>query len=148
MESEKLKQVSLTIIWRSEIQGNYRGMMIVIPPENWSIFTELSQQQLASVLIDLATRVRLSSFLKQPRAPKKKKDPPRKRPTSSTRRHCKAFSRCQKVTKTRASSYELPVCPFLCLSLNWCCPANYCSQSRRLLPHWLCRNGTKLKLKP
>ncbi|BDA68848.1 hypothetical protein CAL7716_030140 [Calothrix sp. PCC 7716] len=59
-----------------EIQGTYRGMMIAIPPENWSIFAELNQQQLASVLVDLAARVRLSSFLKQPRAPKKNIDPP------------------------------------------------------------------------
>lgn len=59
-----------------EIQGTYRGMMIAIPPENWSIFADFSLSELASVLQDLAAQVRLSSFLKQPRAPKKKKDPP------------------------------------------------------------------------
>ncbi len=59
-----------------EIQGTYRGMMIAIPPENWSVFASFDEQQMASVLLDLASRVSLSSFLKQPRAPKKKKDPP------------------------------------------------------------------------
>jgi len=59
-----------------EIQGTYRGMMIAIPPDSWSVFASFDEQQLASVLLDLAARVRLSSFLKQPRAPKKKKDPP------------------------------------------------------------------------
>jgi hypothetical protein len=60
-----------------EIQGTYRGMMISIPPETWRIFADFSLSELASVLQDLAAQVRLSSFLKQPCAPKKKKkDPP------------------------------------------------------------------------
>ena len=59
-----------------EIQGTYRGMMIAIPPENWSIFAAFSLFELASVLQNLAAQVRLSSFLKQSRAPTKKKDPP------------------------------------------------------------------------
>lgn len=59
-----------------EIQATYRGMMIAIPPENWRIFAHFSLFEFASVLQDLAAQVRLSSFLKQPRAPKKKKDPP------------------------------------------------------------------------
>lgn len=59
-----------------EIQGTYRGMMIAIAPENWRIFADFSLNELANTLQNLATRVRLSSFLKQPRAPKKKKDPP------------------------------------------------------------------------
>lgn len=60
-----------------EIQGTYRGMMIAIPPEQWQVFAEFSLEQLANVLQDLAARVCLSSFLKQTRAPKKKKDPPK-----------------------------------------------------------------------
>lgn len=59
-----------------EIQTTYRGMMIAIPSVNWSIFASFDEQQLALVLSNLAARVRLKSFLKQPRAPKKKKDPP------------------------------------------------------------------------
>jgi hypothetical protein len=60
-----------------EIQGTYRGMMIAIPSEHWRIFSEYSLDELALVLQHLAGQVRLSSLLKQPRAPKKKKDPPR-----------------------------------------------------------------------
>jgi hypothetical protein len=60
-----------------EIQGTYRGMMIAIEPEHWSIFADFEVKQLASVLQDLASRVRLKSFLKHTRVPKKKKDPPK-----------------------------------------------------------------------
>jgi len=59
-----------------EIQATYRGMMIAIAPEYWAVFTDFSLEQLADTLQSLAAQVRLSSFLKQPRAPKKKKDPP------------------------------------------------------------------------
>lgn len=59
-----------------EIPSTYRGMMIAIPPENWGIFANCSRQQLAEVLLDLADRVHLKKFRKQPRAPKKKKEPP------------------------------------------------------------------------
>jgi hypothetical protein len=59
-----------------EIQGTYRGMMIAIAPEYWSIFTDFSLEQLADTLQYLAAQVRLISFLKQPRTPKNKKDPP------------------------------------------------------------------------
>ena len=59
-----------------EIQGTYRGMMIAIAPEYWSVFTNFSLEHLADTLQYLASQVRLSSFLKQPRTPKKKKDPP------------------------------------------------------------------------
>jgi hypothetical protein len=59
-----------------EIQSTYRGMMIAIPSQNWSIFASFNEQQLASVLLDLAAQVRLKDFFKQPRAPKKKKDSP------------------------------------------------------------------------
>lgn len=59
-----------------EIQGTYRGMMIAIAPEHWQMFVDFSLSQLASVLQYLAAQVRLSSFLKQPRPPKKKKEPP------------------------------------------------------------------------
>jgi hypothetical protein len=59
-----------------EIQATYRGMMIAISPDHWHVFVSCSEEQFASVLQDLASRVHLSSFLKQPRAAKKKKDPP------------------------------------------------------------------------
>lgn len=59
-----------------EIQGTYRGMMIATAPEHWQMFVDFSLSQLASVLQYLAAQVRLSSFLKHNRPPKKKKDPP------------------------------------------------------------------------
>jgi len=59
-----------------EIQGIYRGMMIAIAPEHWQVFTHLSLTQFADTLQYLAAQVRLSSFLKLPRPPKKKKAPP------------------------------------------------------------------------
>lgn len=58
-----------------EIQGTYRGMMIAIEPEHWTVFNSLCVPQLADLLQDLALRVHLTSFLKQPRGVKKKKDP-------------------------------------------------------------------------
>lgn len=59
-----------------EIQGTYRGMMIAIEPKQWQIFESFSTEQLVDVLQYLAAQVRLTNFLKQPRDPKKKKDPP------------------------------------------------------------------------
>ncbi len=57
-------------------KGLARGMMIAIPPVNWENFQSISGKQLAFVLLDLAARVNLKTFLKQPRGPKKKKAPP------------------------------------------------------------------------
>jgi len=56
-----------------EIQGTYRGMMIAIAPVHWRSFEFLSLPQLALLFGDLAARVNLKSFLKQPRSQKQKK---------------------------------------------------------------------------
>lgn len=61
----------------NDIQGTYKGMMIAIAPEYWSAFVDFELEQFACVLQDLASRVRLKSFLKHTRTPKKKKDPPK-----------------------------------------------------------------------
>lgn len=58
-----------------ELQGTYRGMMIAIPPAHWRDFRDLSLADLASLLQDLAARVNLKRFLKQPRTKKQKKPP-------------------------------------------------------------------------
>lgn len=58
-----------------EIQGTYRGMTIATEPDNWAQIQAWSLSQLAQFLLDLAGRVNLKSFLKQPRSPKKKKPP-------------------------------------------------------------------------
>lgn len=59
-----------------EAQATYRGMMIAIPPSTWYTFTDCSLNELGVILKNLAGQVRLSSFLKQTSAPKKKKKPP------------------------------------------------------------------------
>ncbi len=59
-----------------EIAGVYRGMMIAIPMEHWTIFSALTAVEMTAVLRDLAGKVRLSAFKKHRRGPKKK--PPRR----------------------------------------------------------------------
>jgi IS4 transposase len=54
-----------------EVAGTYRGMMIAIPEDEWAVFQDLSPVELGQVLQDLARRVRLSEYRKQPRGPKK-----------------------------------------------------------------------------
>lgn len=69
-----------------EIGGTYQGMMIAIPEENWSIFSQFTIPQLAKLMILLAGNVRLSAFKKHPRGPKKKPPKPNnyKQPHVST----------------------------------------------------------------
>ena len=59
-----------------EITMTYRGMMIAIPPQHWSIFHSMNQSQFCSTLQGLAKKVKLSAFLSHPRGPKKKKKKP------------------------------------------------------------------------
>ena len=54
-----------------EIAGTHRGMMIAIPEEEWTVFHGLSSMEIGRVLRDLAGEVRLSSFRKQRRGPKR-----------------------------------------------------------------------------
>ena len=54
-----------------EVARTYRGMMIAIPEDEWAVFQDLSPVELSQVLHDLACKVRLSEFRKQPRGPKK-----------------------------------------------------------------------------
>ena len=59
-----------------EIAGTSRGMRIAIPEDEWVVFHDLPPATMGRVLRDLARRVRLSEYRKQPRGPKKPK--PRK----------------------------------------------------------------------
>lgn len=73
----------------NEIQGTYQGMIIAIPPSEWSVFADFKTDYFAAILLYLAKKVHLKSFLKNIRAPKKKKDPPKydpKHPHVSTAR--------------------------------------------------------------
>lgn len=53
-----------------EISQVYHGMMIAIPPAEWTIFQDLSPTQMANVLKQLARRVSLKKLQKHPRGPK------------------------------------------------------------------------------
>jgi IS4 transposase len=67
-----------------EIAGVHRGMMIAIPAEHWRVFATVTAEQLAEVLRELASKVRLVRYQKHPRGPKK---PPVKRHYSKRHPH-------------------------------------------------------------
>lgn len=54
-----------------EISGTYRGMMIAIPDEEWSLFARMTTDEFVELLKALASKVKLSAFKKHPRGPKK-----------------------------------------------------------------------------
>jgi hypothetical protein len=54
-----------------EIGRTYDGMMIAIPAPHWTLFRELSDQEFADALRELASSVHLSRYQKHPRGPKK-----------------------------------------------------------------------------
>ena len=55
-----------------EIGRTYDGMMIAIPAPHWAFFRDLSDQEFAGALRELALSVDLSKYQKHPRGPKKK----------------------------------------------------------------------------
>jgi len=54
-----------------EIGRTYDGMMMAIPAPYWVHFRELSPQEFANVLGELAASVNLAKYQKHPRGPKK-----------------------------------------------------------------------------
>lgn len=56
-----------------EVAGTTRGMLIAIPKDEWTGFHDLPPSEMSRVLRDLAGRVRLAHYRKQPRGPKKPK---------------------------------------------------------------------------
>ena len=56
-----------------EVAGTTRGMLIAIPADEWAVVHELSPVAMGRLLKELARRVRLSEYRKQPRGPKKPK---------------------------------------------------------------------------
>ena len=62
-----------------EINGNYRGMMIALPPEEWESFQTLTSIALAAQLTRWARKADLGRYPKNPRGPKK---PVQKRPNA------------------------------------------------------------------
>ena len=73
----------------NEIAEVQRGMMIAIPAQQWSIFSEFSISEMVILLKELAAKVRLRAFRKHPRGPKKprtrKKSDPKKPHVSTAR---------------------------------------------------------------
>jgi IS4 transposase len=61
-----------------EIGRTYDGMMIAIPAPHWTLFRDLSAQEFASALRELASSVDLARYQKHPRGPKIK--PPERTP--------------------------------------------------------------------
>lgn len=67
---EVVEEIS-TYYVADEVAGTHRGMMIAIPEEEWAVFHGLSPEGMGRVFRDLARKVRLSSFRKQRRGPKR-----------------------------------------------------------------------------
>lgn len=67
-----------------EVAGTSRGMRIAIPKGEWVAFHGLPPSEMGRVLRDLARRVRLSEYRKQPRGPKK---PRPKRASGYAKKH-------------------------------------------------------------
>jgi hypothetical protein len=84
-------------------------MTIACEPDNWSFIQALSLSQLADFLLDLAARVNLKSFLKQPRSPKKKKPPGNSELTSPSSFYSKASRPGSAVTLTGLVISTLPL---------------------------------------
>lgn len=64
-----------------ELAGTYRGMMIALPETEWTHLAEMSDQDFAAWLTDVAKRARLDRYPKSRRGPKK----PRQRRTRYTK---------------------------------------------------------------
>ena len=54
-----------------EVAGTHRGMMIAIPEDEWAVFHGLTAVAFGLVLRDLAAKVRLATYRKQVRGPKR-----------------------------------------------------------------------------
>ena len=70
-----------------EISGTYRGMMIALPEEEWTIFRQMALLEFVTLLKDCAAKVKLSKFQKHHRGPKKpapKRNKDKKKPHVST----------------------------------------------------------------
>ncbi|MDZ7617424.1 MAG: transposase, partial [Patescibacteria group bacterium] len=66
------KQVS-NFFLTDEINTVYAGMMIALPPENWTVFQSMSPKALAAQLLRWARTADLANYPKHPRGPKKLK---------------------------------------------------------------------------
>ena len=67
-----------------EVERNYGGMIIALPPSEWTIFSSMSSGQIGLILLQLAQQVNLKKLVSSPRKPKKPKP---KRTWAKTRPH-------------------------------------------------------------
>jgi len=72
-EVEKIEVALSDYYLVDEIQGNYRGLMVALPPESWQTLTTLPLPEFLNCLQQWAANVHLKRFLKSPRGSKKKK---------------------------------------------------------------------------
>lgn len=79
--TEKVEAEVSNYYLADEISGTYRGMMVALPPETWKPLAICDVPTLASWLVELAKKAKLSRFRKSPRGPKK----PRQRRTRFTK---------------------------------------------------------------
>ena len=63
-------------IWGKNEGATYQGMMIALPPEDWSDLGAMSLSQFSSLLQDWGQSVNLKAFTSSPRKAKKKKPKP------------------------------------------------------------------------
>jgi hypothetical protein len=59
-----------------ELDATYQGMMIALPPEDWSDLATMSLPQFSSRLQEWAQLVNLKAFTSAPRKPKQKQPKP------------------------------------------------------------------------
>lgn len=69
--TEKIQTEVSSYYLADEIKGTYRGMMIAIPPQEWSVFQNFTFTELSQILKHLAGKVSLRAFRRHPRSPKK-----------------------------------------------------------------------------
>jgi hypothetical protein len=55
----------------NDIAQTYHGMMIAIPEDEWRVFSRMRPAEMVATLIELAQKVRLEAYRKNPRGPKK-----------------------------------------------------------------------------
>ena len=86
-----------------ELDATYQGMMIALPPEDWSDLGSMSLPQFSSLLQDWANSVNLKAFTSSPRKPKKKKP---KLPYDPRHPHVSTARLLAEKKKSRASPHQ------------------------------------------
>jgi hypothetical protein len=78
---EKIAEEFSNYYLADEIAATHRGMMISIPDEHWRAFSKMSPAAFASLLLLLASKIRLELFKKHKRGPKKPRQKPKADPS-------------------------------------------------------------------